>query len=141
MMSEIINNPLSAEESREMMGDLSEGWLYGNGVGSTAITLGGVFLFPPYALYIAGNTLLSWSGYEPLHVTRLLPEQEREKWDYFYDNLSAAPGRLNAAVAGKEFVTKEAAQQRFLTRLKARKKRDLPPTVDEVSLDDFWFIR
>jgi hypothetical protein len=106
-------NPLSPEEADAMLGDVGENWLYGNGLGETAIAVGSVVAFPPAAIYWLGNVALSAAGYEPIGVSTVLPEEEKAQWNGIYDGISGAPGRVSAAIAGKEFITREHAKERL----------------------------
>lgn len=106
-------NPLSPEEADAMLSDVGENWLYGNGLGETAIAVGSVVAFPPAAIYWLGNVALSAAGYEPIGVSSVLPEDEKAQWNGIYDGISGAPGRVSAAIAGKEFITREHAKERL----------------------------
>lgn len=108
-----VAKPLPPEEAREMLGDAGENWLYGNGLGETAFAVGTIVVFPLSAIYWVGNAALSMSGYETIGVGRVLPEEERAQWNGFYDQVSGAPGRVTAAVAGREFITREHAKDRL----------------------------
>lgn len=104
---------LSPEQSEEVLGQVGSNWLYGQGVGETAMNIGGVILFPPYAVYLIGNAALSLSGYEPLSVADALPEKEGEAYREAFDSVAAGPGRFAAAVAGKEYRTKEVIKEDY----------------------------
>jgi len=104
---------LSPEQSEEVLGQIGSNWLYGQGLGETAMNVGGVFLFPPYAVYLIGNAALSLSGYEPLSVADALPEEEGEAYREVFDSVAAGPGRFAAAVAGKEYRTKEVIKEDY----------------------------
>lgn len=99
------------EEAKELLGDLAGNWFYGRGIGETALSAGAIVVFPPYALYLLGNSVLSMSGYEPIYITDALPDDERRAFDSAYADLTSAPGKLNAAIAGKEFRTVERVDQ------------------------------
>lgn len=88
-------------------------WLYGQGVGETAVAAGGIFVFPPYALYLLGNAALSYSGYEPLYVSNALPEDAKASWNQTYETVTSAPGKLNAAIAGEEFRSQDLIKERY----------------------------
>jgi len=105
--------PLSPEQSEEVLDQIGSNWLYGQGVGETAMNIGGVILFPPYALYLIGNAALSLSGYEPLSVANALPEEEGANYREAYDSVAAGPGRFAAAVAGREYRTKEVIKEDY----------------------------
>jgi hypothetical protein len=104
---------LSPEESEELLEQMGSNWLYGQGVGETAMNIGGVLLFPPYAIYLIGNAALSLSGYEPLTVADALPDEEGTTYREAYDSIAAGPGRFAAAVAGREYRTKEVIKEDY----------------------------
>lgn len=104
---DLATKPLPPEEAKALLGDLAGNWFYGAGVGEAAVSASAIVLFPPYALYLLGNSILSMSGYEPLYVTNALPEEQKRAFDSAYADITSAPGRLNAAIAGKEFRTPE----------------------------------
>ncbi|MCO6431697.1 MAG: hypothetical protein J5J00_12635 [Deltaproteobacteria bacterium] len=112
-LASIISKPLPPEKNEELLTEVGENWLFGQGLGSTALTAGSIFVFPPYALYVVGNGILTISGYEPLYITDALPQSEKEGFNDIYDSVTGAPGRFTAAVAGKEYRTEEAAKQRL----------------------------
>lgn len=111
-LAQLGKRQLSPEESQELMEAIGQNWLYGNGVGETALTAGSIFVFPPYAIYVLGNAALSLGGYEQVRISNALPDEERKNWLSIYDEVTSGPGRLNAAVAGKEFITRERAKER-----------------------------
>ena len=104
---------MSPEQSREVLSEAGRNWLYGNGVGQAAVTAGTIAAFPPYAVYVVGNSILSLSGYEELRITDALPESGRREWDEVYDGVTSGPGRFAAAVSGEEFRTPERAEESF----------------------------
>jgi hypothetical protein len=109
------DNKLSEEQAGELISEVGGNWLYGPGLGQTALNVGTMVVFPPYAIYIIGNSVLSLSGYEPFYVSELLPEEEKEDFNSVYDEITGAPGRVTAAIAGKEYRSKEVASERFKT--------------------------
>lgn len=100
-------NPLTPEESKELMKDMAGNWFYGHGVGSSMLQVGTIVVFPPYALVAVGNAALNVMGYESIGVGTVLPEDGKKEWDSMYDSVTAGPGRLTSAIAGKEFVTRD----------------------------------
>jgi len=107
------SDPLTPEQTTEVMNEVGGNWLYGQGVGEAAMNLGAIVAFPPYAAVVAGNAALSLSGYKPLEVSRALPKEEGEGWSETFDLIASGPGRLVAAMAGKEYRTKEVAKARL----------------------------
>lgn len=112
MAKAAVLHPLSPEQTQEMMGDVGENWLYGNGLGETAIAVGSIVAFPPAALYWIGSVAAGAAGYET-GVSAVLPEEERAQWNGFYDDISGAPGKLSAAMAGREFISRDLAKERL----------------------------
>jgi hypothetical protein len=102
--------------------EVGEGIIYGQGLGETIINGGTVFLFPPYALLLVGNLALSLSGYEPVTVSRMLPESLGNAWSEAYDGVASGPGRAVAAVAGEEFRTREVNRENVNKYLKSSEK-------------------
>ena len=96
-----------------MISDVGHNWLYGNGVGETTIAVGSIVAFPPMVIYWLGNAALGVAGFEPIGVSRVLPAEDKAEWNSFYDDVTAGPGRMNAAVAGEEFVTRQRAKERL----------------------------
>jgi len=150
---QMASDPLSPEETRGVLREVGSNWVFGQGVGDTAVTVGSVLLFPPYGLFVLANAVADISGYEPVRISDALPEPEREAWTSFYQDVTSGPGRLNAAIAGKEFRTQDSARQRLEERLEKTSQfqrgqariveADFNDDViegvgDEVGIDDFW---
>lgn len=108
-LDSVATRKLSPEETKGLLKDVGNNWLYGEGLGSTAITVGTVVVFPPYALFLLGNAALSLSGYQPVDLTDALPDAPRHAINSAYDGVASAPGHVAAAIAGEEFRTKEVA--------------------------------
>lgn len=124
-LASVVKNPLTPEETQEMLTEVGQNWLYGEGLGDTAITAGTVVVFPPYALWLVSNAVLTLSGYEPLSVANALPPAEKESWTQTYGSIASGPGRFAAAVAGREFRTQETSRERlqkYLERAAAQKR-------------------
>ncbi len=91
--------------------------------------MGAVVAFPPFAVYLVGNSLLEMGGYEPIEVTDALGEEGSAKWDEAYETVASGPGKVTAAVAGEEFRTKEAIEQDmkvFMEQVGQRQKAQVP---------------
>jgi len=108
-----LNQPLTPEQSEEMLAQMGGNWLYGQGLGETAMNVAGVVLFPPYGLYLLGNAALSLSGYEPFSVSEALPDEEGQAYRDAFDIVAAGPGRFAAAVAGEEYRTPEVIKEDY----------------------------
>jgi len=148
-LTRLVSDPLSPEETQGVLKEVGTNWAFGQGVGDTAVTVGSILLFPPYGLFVLGNAILDISGYEPVRMSDALPEPEREAWTAFYQEVTSGPGRLNAAVAGKEFRTQESARQRLserlnrssdepMTQMKPQFVESSFPAEDELNLKEFW---
>lgn len=112
-MKKVSEEPLSPTETRAMMGDLGESWLYGSGVGETAIAVGSVVLFPPMALVYAGNSALSMFGEEPVTLWRFMPDEQAQSARDAYSTFVSTPGRVSAVVAGEQFHDQQRIRERL----------------------------
>lgn len=108
-----IAGDLPPEEAREYLTEVTDNWLYGNGLGDTALKAGTAIAFPPFMLLLVGNSVLSLSGYEPIGVSQLLPGQSGEHWSKLYDTVVSGPGRINAVIADEEFRTDSEVERRL----------------------------
>jgi hypothetical protein len=117
--------PLEPDQAQALLGGVAENWVYGQGMGETALTAGTILLFPPYAALVLGNAVLDLSGYETIKFSDALPEDRREDWKNIYDKVTSAPGQVSAAIAGKEFRTPERSKEE-LKKLLPRKKEASP---------------
>ncbi len=113
-----VEKPLPPEKAKELLSETGSNWLYGQGVGETALTAGAIFAFPPYAIYVVGNGVLSLAGYKQIRVTNALPDEEKAAWNDTYDTITSGPGKVSAAIAGKEFRTKEVAKEKIIQIIK-----------------------
>lgn len=105
-LSEIAEASKKPPEEGEIEGELGEAakdFAYGPGLGRASLNVATVILFPPYAIYLVGNALLSLGGYEQLHVTDALPDKGRDAVLTVYDGVTSVPGRLTAGIANEEF--------------------------------------
>jgi hypothetical protein len=109
----ILAKPITPEKSEELIGEVGSNWLYGEGLGETALTVGSAVVFPPYAVYVLGNGILSISGYEPILISDALPEEERDAWNHAYSSIVSSPGKVTSAIAGREFRNKDVAKEKI----------------------------
>ena len=115
----------SLRQTNEMLSESGSNWLYGPGVGETALNVGIVATFPPYAALLLGNAALSLSGYETIGVGSVLNEETEADWDEAFDTFVSGPGRVSAVLAGKSYRTREEVQERskaLLEQVKAQYK-------------------
>lgn len=100
------DNPDIIEKSQEKIEKASVSWFYGQGLGETILNIGGVVIYPPFAIYLIGKAGLQLSGCEECEATNLLPEVPREGFLLVYDGVTSVPGRLNAEIAGVDYQEK-----------------------------------
>ncbi len=105
--------PMPPEKTKELLNEVGSNWLFGQGVGETAVNIGTAVIFPPYLIYLLGNAALSISGYEPITVSKMLPDEAGKNWSATYDTVTSGPGKVAAAIAGEEFRTDELAKGRI----------------------------
>lgn len=108
-----VGKPMSNDQAKAVLGEVGGNFAYGPGLGDAAVNLGAVIVFPPYILYLLGNTALSLSGYEPVTVSSLLPEEQGKAWSNGYDTVVSGPGRVVAATAGREYRSREVGDERL----------------------------
>jgi hypothetical protein len=106
---------LTPEEAQMVLDETTKDIVYGEGLGEVAVNVGGSVLFPPYAVYVLGNALLSASGYEGIYFTDALPAEEREQWHATYSKIVAVPGRVAAEANGEEFRDAKTVQKNIET--------------------------
>jgi hypothetical protein len=105
-----ITKPLTEEQRDALLDEMGRNFLYGDGLGSTAINIGASVLFPPYILALVGNGALSIAGYEPLSISQVMPDSVKEPYVTGRDAITGAPGKAAAAIAGEEFRTQSMAK-------------------------------
>ncbi len=128
----IVGKPIPPEHAKEILSEVGGNFAYGPGLGDTALTVGTVVVFPPYAVYLLGNALLSVSGYEPITVSSILPEEDGKQWADTYDNLVSGPGKVVAAMAGREYRSREVGKmkmQELFKRVEEQQNRSAPVAV------------
>lgn len=108
-----VTQPMSSEKAKAVLGEVGSNFVYGPGLGDSAVNLGAVIVFPPYILYLLGNTALSLSGYQPVTISTLLPEEQGKAWSNGYDTVVSGPGRVVAAAAGREYRTRDVGDERL----------------------------
>ncbi len=74
-MLTLAKEPLKPEQTEELMETAAGNFFRGPGLGEAAIDVAGMVAFPPYMFVVAGNSLLSLAGFEPLSISRVLPEE------------------------------------------------------------------
>ncbi len=97
----------SPTQTKSDLDELKKNWVYGHGIGETALNIGTAVVFPPYALLLVGNAGLVLSGHEPLRLSEALPGGLREGWRGVYDGVTSVPGRVSAGINDEEFRDRE----------------------------------
>jgi hypothetical protein len=110
---DLVGKEIPPEQAQEILGEVGDSFVYGPSLGETLTNVGVAVLFPPYALYLVGNAILSFSGYEPVTVSSLLPEEEGKKWGDTVDTVMSGPGRMVAAMAGREARSREVTEEKM----------------------------
>jgi hypothetical protein len=110
---DLVGKEIPPEQAQEILGEVGDSFVYGPSLGETITNVGVAILFPPYALYLVGNAILSVSGYEPVTVSSLLPEEEGKKWGDTVDTVMSGPGRMVAAMAGREARSREVTEEKM----------------------------
>jgi hypothetical protein len=110
---DIVGKPMPPDKAKEVLSEIGQNFAYGPGLGDAALNVGTAVVFPPYAIYLLGNALLLFSGYEPVTVASLLPEEDGKAWSRAYDSVVSGPGKVAAAVAGREYRSQEVADERM----------------------------
>lgn len=116
---DIVGKPMPPEKAKEVLSEIGQNFAYGPGLGDAALNVGTAVVFPPYAIYLLGNALLSLGGYEPVTVASLLPEEDGKAWSRTYDSVVSGPGKVVAAMAGREYRSQEVADERMRTILQS----------------------
>lgn len=110
---DLVGKEMPPEQAKDVLSEVGQNFAYGPGLGDTALAIGTVVVFPPYALYLLGNAVLSLSGYEPVTVASMLPEEQGQAWSNTYDSLVSGPGKVVAAMAGHEYRSREVGDERL----------------------------
>jgi len=104
---DLIGKPMPPEKAKEVLSEVGKNFAHGPGLGDTALNIGTAVVFPPYAIYLLGNAVLSLSGYEPVTVSSLLPPEDGKAWSESYDSIVSGPGKVIAAMSGHEYRSRE----------------------------------
>jgi hypothetical protein len=110
---DLIGEPIPPEQAKAVLSELGKNYAYGTGIGDTALNVGAVIAFPPYAIYLVGNAVLALTGYETITPSKVLPEKAGETWANTYDTIVSGPGRVVAAMAGHEYRSPAVKEQKL----------------------------
>lgn len=141
----IALNNATEKDYDEIVSTASNSWFYGQGLGETALNVGTIVAFPPYALFLLGNTALDFAGYEKIGVSTVLPEDAKKTWSKSYDEVLSVPGRITAAVSKEEYVDREEANRKLISiinNIKSRNSKYVGNYSKENYLQaerDYWF--
>ncbi len=129
----IVGKDIPPDKAKDVLNEVGGNFAYGPGLGDTAVSVGTVVVFPPYAIYLLGNAVLSLSGYEPVTVASMLPEESGKQWSDTYDHIVSGPGKVVAAVSGHEYRSREVADARLKKALDAANAASSPEHAEEKS--------
>jgi hypothetical protein len=124
---DLVGKPIPPDKAKQVLSEAGGNFAYGPGLGDAAVTVGTVVVFPPYALYLLGNAVLSLSGYEPVTVSSMLPDEQGKAWSSTYDSLVSGPGKVVAAMSGHEYRSREvgdAKMKAVLSSIEAGNRED-----------------
>ena len=99
----LSNKPLTPDQTTQLLNETGKNWLYGETFGETLLTIGGIVVFPPFAVYVVSNAGLSLAGYETMKVADALPEPANDAWSESFSALASVPGRSAALVADEPY--------------------------------------
>ena len=97
------NSQSERDIAYRQLDEFANSWAYGEGLGHTTLNISGAIIFPPYTLFVLTNALIQASGGQALGLSRVLDEDKRSTWERIYAGIVGVPGRLSAAIAGKEY--------------------------------------
>lgn len=112
-IGQVISEPLPPEKTGELVTKVGQNWAYGQGIGETALTVGTIVIFPPYAIFALSNAIIDLAGYERIDPVKFLPPDAQDPINSVYDAVTEAPGRGVAKVAGVPFRDKETIRNDF----------------------------
>lgn len=127
----VVGKEMPPEQAKQVLNEVGGNFAYGPGLGDTAVSVGTVVVFPPYAIYLLGNAVLSVSGYEPVTVASTLPEESGRQWSDTYDHIVSGPGKMVAAMAGHEYRSREVADARLKRALEEPPGAQAPEMAEE----------
>lgn len=113
-VQKIAVEPLSPEETGEVVDTALTNFFYGPGLGETALDVTGAMLFPPYAMVLIGQTLVRLAGYESPRFIEMFPEEQQQAYDDTMDTVYSGPGRLVSAAAGEEYRTRSRVRSQWV---------------------------
>jgi hypothetical protein len=125
LIQELERKPLTYEEAKELMAEMTDNWLLGLGLGRTTLSVGSIIAFPPIAFYYLGNGAAELLGYNTFYITdsvpNILPTNWREPTKQSYFAVIGAPGRLLSFLVGRDFRDEDFAKDRIKIFLEQRR--------------------
>lgn len=118
-----LERPLTPKEAELVLHTAKDSVVYGPSLGDVTLKVVSGILFPPYGIYLLGRG--GWemaTGTRAPEVTDILPDKDKQMWDATYDDIVSTPGRVSAALAGKEFKTKDRVESDWATVVEEVKK-------------------
>ena len=113
-LKRISEQPLSGEETAEVMKEVTGNFLLGPGLGETAIDIAGIAAFPPYAIALLGNSLLSLAGYEQISIKKVMDNETREGYGETADVIYSAPAKLLSFITGNDYRDRGEIKKRWV---------------------------
>ncbi len=133
---DLIGKPMPPEKAKEVLSEVGKNFAYGPGLGDAALNVGTAVVFPPYAIYLLGNAVLSLSGYEPVTISSMLPPENGKAWSDTYDSIVSGPGKVVAAMAGHEYRSREVGNAKMREVLESLNESEAQqPEAQEVPLE------
>lgn len=114
-LQKLVADPLTPEETTDLLEESTKNWAYGNGLGDSVAKIGASIIFPPFALVWLGNTVAEFAGYQGISKKDILPK----KIERAYTGVTNIPGNIIAKAGGEEFRTTEQAFQEVEKILKS----------------------
>ncbi len=107
VVDDLIKDPLTEDETVEVLDQSAQNWFYGNGLGDTAFKIGTSVLFPPVALVWLADVGMQATGTGSVSLKAVLPEDTSDTIIENYQAVVSVPGKVTSLVAGKEFRDQE----------------------------------
>lgn len=100
----LVKDPLTPDETGDFLSTAAGNWVYGQGLGDTAVKVGTSIIFPPFLVAWIGSAAVEMAGYEI---------KTPESFNRVYEGVTSIPGHVTAKVAGKEFRDERIANRKI----------------------------
>ncbi len=107
IVHDLIKDPLTEDETVEVLDQSAKNWFYGSGLGDTAFKVGTSVIFPPVLFVWLTDAGLQVTGTGSVSIKSVLPEETSETIIQNYQAVVSVPGKVTSIVAGKEFRDRE----------------------------------